>query len=337
MSKIDIVVRWVDDKDQTWQGEKKKYKLLDQDFTEEQVLSDAGEVRYRDWELLKFWFRGVEKYAPWVNKIFFVTCGQKPNWLNTYHPKIRIVNHNEFIPQEWLPTFSSRTIDFNIYRIPDLSEQFVFFDDDMFIINKTQESDFFQNGLPCDSMVFNAITATCVDVINSNIFNDMAVINKYFMKSDFSKKERCTMWFTLKYGKFLYKNLVLAPWSCYLGFQDFHIPEGFLKETYRKLWKYENKWLSETCSHKFRKATDLNQWLIRYWQLADKSFVPRSVNIGKYHELSDNNTIIHDIIRKQKTKLLCINEGKVTNFEKEKQLLQQSFLSIFPNKSKFEV
>lgn len=37
-------------------------------------------------------------------------------------------------------------------------------------------------------MVFNAITATCVDVINSNIFNDMAVINKYFMKSDFSKK-----------------------------------------------------------------------------------------------------------------------------------------------------
>lgn len=133
------------------------------------------------------------------------------------------------------------------------------------------------------------------------------------------------MWFTLKYGKFLYKNLVLAPWSCYLGFQDFHIPEGFLKETYRKLWKYENKWLSETCSHKFRKATDLNQWLIRYWQLADKSFVPRSVNIGKYHELSDNNTIIHDIIRKQKQNYCALMKEKLQTLKKKSNYCNNHF------------
>lgn len=336
MSKIDIVVRWVDDKDVNWRKEKKKYKLLDQGLTIEGEITDDSDFRYRDWELLKFWFRGVEKFAPWVNKVFFITCNQKPGWLNTNHPKLRMVNHEEFIPNKWLPTFSSRTIDFNVHRIPDLSEQFVFFDDDMFFINNTSEQDFFVDGRPCDSMVFNAITATGGDVIDSNIFNDMSIINRHFQKSDFNKTEKRRMWFTPKYGKFLYKNIVLSPWTYYLGFQDFHLPEGFLKETYRKLWNLEGHWLSETCSHKFRKTSDVNQWLIRYWQLAEKNFEPRSIRVGKYFEISDNNDEIHTTIRKQSSKLLCINEGEVSDFEKEKRLLHDSFMCIFPEKSSYE-
>ena len=337
MSSIDIVIRWVDDKDSQWQSEKNKYKILDQGILDvNSAKTSNSDIRYRDWDLLKFWFRGVEKFAPWVRKIFFVTCGQKPDWLNTNHPKLRIVNHEDFIPHQWLPTFSSRTIDFNIFRIPDLSEQFLFVDDDMFIIRETQETDFFRDGLPCDSMVFNAITASYEDIINTNIYNDMAVINKYFKKESFNKRERLKMWFSPKYGKFLYKNIALMPWTYYVGFQDFHLPEGFLKETYRELWKNEEKWLSETCSHKFRKTSDLNQWLIRYWQLAGKKFVPRSVDIGKYYELSDDNTCIHKCIRNQKCKLICINEGFVSNFEKEKILLQEAFMLILPEKSEYE-
>lgn len=338
MSQVDIVLRWVDDTDKEWLSEKRKYKLIDQGITDENVISDTSDIRYRDWNLLRFWFRGVEKFAPWVNKIFFVTCnGQKPSWLKTDHSKLRMVDHKEFIPEEWLPTFSSRTIDFNIYRIPDLSEQFVFFDDDMFIIKPTKDADFFQNGLPCDSMVFNAITAACDDVINTNIYNDMAIINRHFDKSNFNRLERQKMWYTPKYGKYLYKNIVLAPWTYYTGFQDFHLPEGFLKSTYREMWEKENEWLSETCSHKFRKTSDVNQWLIRYWQLVGKKFVPRSVNVGQYYELSDDNTAIVESIRKQKTKLLCINEGNVTDFEAEKKKLQEAFSSILPEKSEYEL
>lgn len=338
MSRIDIVLRWVDDTDQDWQREKRRFKLIDQGITDPTLYMDNSDLRYRDWGLLKYWFRGVEKYAPWVNKLFFVTCnGQKPSWLNTSNPKLRMVDHKEFIPEKWLPTFSSRTIDFNVYRIPDLSERFVFFDDDMFIIKQTEETDFFKDSLPCDSMVFNAITASYEDVINKNIFNNMAIINKYFRKDLFTKKERKSMWYTLKYGKFLYKNLVLAPWTFYTGFQDFHIPESFLKETYRELWDKEGEWLSETCSHKFRKSNDVNQWLIRYWQLAGKKFVPRPVSTGLYYELSDDNTIILDAIRKQKAKLLCINEGIVTDFDGERRKLQDAFNAIFPEKSSYEL
>jgi len=337
MGKTDIVVCWVDDKDKEWRSQKKKYKLAEEGITDTSGVTDDSDYRYRDWDLLKFWFRGIEKYAPWVNKVFFVTCGQKPEWLNTEHPKLRMVNHEDYIPHEWLPTFSSRTIFYNVHRIPDLSEQHVLFDDDTFIVNTTSESDFFVDGRPCDSMVFNPINATSQDIISSNIFNNVSVINKHFSKSDFSKAERRKMWYTPKYGKLVIKNRMLSRWGFYLGFQDFHFPVSILKETYKKVWAAENELVSETCSHRFRKSTDVTPWLMRYWQMAEKNFEPRSVKIGRYFEMSDDNGTILDAIRKQSPKLLCINEGKVTDFEKEKSRIHEAFLSIFPDKSGFEL
>ena len=64
--KIDFVILWVDGSDKNWLEEKNKYS----EKREEDV---DGKIRYRDWDNLKYWFRGVEKFAPWVNKIYFVT------------------------------------------------------------------------------------------------------------------------------------------------------------------------------------------------------------------------------------------------------------------------
>ena len=55
-------------------------------------------------------------------------------WLNTKHPKLNIVCHEDFIPQKFLPTFNSHTIEWNFHRIPGLTEQFVYFNDDMFLL-----------------------------------------------------------------------------------------------------------------------------------------------------------------------------------------------------------
>lgn len=61
--KIDFVLLWVDGSDPQWLEEKNKYS---------EVKSNVNDdiVRFRDWDNLKYWFRSVEKYAPWVNKIF---------------------------------------------------------------------------------------------------------------------------------------------------------------------------------------------------------------------------------------------------------------------------
>ena len=123
---IDFVIIWVDGSDKKWLHEKNKYQ-------KNSINIDAEINRYRDWDNLKYWFRGVEKYAPWVNNIFFVTWGHIPSWLNTNNPKLKIIKHTDFIPKEYLPTFSANPIELNLHRIEELSENFVFFNDDFFV------------------------------------------------------------------------------------------------------------------------------------------------------------------------------------------------------------
>ena len=69
------------------------------------------EERYRNWENLQYLFRGIEKFAPFVNKVHFITEGHLPKWLNVNHPKLNIVKHSEYIPEVFLPTFSAIPID----------------------------------------------------------------------------------------------------------------------------------------------------------------------------------------------------------------------------------
>ena len=84
---IGFVITWVDGSDPVWQAERNKY------VSEKQKShSDiAGDKRYSDNGLLRYWFRGIEQFTPWVRKICFVTYGHLPEWLNLNHPKLNIV------------------------------------------------------------------------------------------------------------------------------------------------------------------------------------------------------------------------------------------------------
>ena len=47
------------------------------------------------------------------------------------------------MPEEYLPTFNSAAIELNLHRIEGLSENFVFFNDDMYLIQDVKPDDFF--------------------------------------------------------------------------------------------------------------------------------------------------------------------------------------------------
>ena len=117
----------MDGVDPAWQEDKRE--CMRQQGMEVKV--DDREERYRDWDILQYWFRGVEKFAPWVRKIHFVTYGHLPKWLNTKNPKLHIVNHEDFIPEKYRPTFNSHVIEWNFHRIHGLSDNFVYFNDDI--------------------------------------------------------------------------------------------------------------------------------------------------------------------------------------------------------------
>ncbi len=337
---IDFIITWVDGNDPEWQLEKAKYKG---------TTGDARANRYREWDTLKYWFRGVEKFAPWVNKIFFVTCGHLPSWLNTDHPKLKIINHKEYIPEKWLPTFSSRPIDMNFHRIKELSSHFVYFNDDMFLINPVEREDFFQRGLPCDAAVQDVVVPKgkddngdklVADSLYTAVFYDTAVLNRNFNKKTVIKANR-RKWFTTLYGKQMIKNILLNDWNYFTGFKTVHLPYSYLKDTYREVWEKEPEILSQACEHKFRTATDVNHYIFSYWQFAKGSFMPRKLSIGSLMSISNDeskNQKIYNVIRNQSKKFICINDQfSGTNFDEVKEALILSFDIILPMKSSFEL
>lgn len=330
---IDFVIPWVDGNDPAWQAERAKYR---------NETGDSRSARFREWGVLHYWFRGVEKFAPWVNKIHFITWGHVPEWLNTEHPKLHIVNHRDYIPEKYLPTFSSHPIELNMHRIDGLAEHFVYFNDDTFVIRPVKETDFFRNGLPCDSAVMkplnmdcHAILPTPVNIVRAE-FNNMFVINHHFKKNTVLKNN-FSKFFTFKYGKFLISTFLMLPYPDISGFHIHHLPTSFLKRTFEEVWKENPEVLDITCQHKFRSSTDVNQWLMEWYQFCQGNFVPVSVSRGKCLHTSDNMNLICDIIKKQKYKFFCCNDSSSdVAFANDVKALQDVFNRIFPTKCSFE-
>lgn len=329
-SKIDFVIIWVDGNDPEWRKEKSKYTP--------EKNTDSRDIRYRDWENLKYIFRGIEKYANWVNNVYFVTCGQTPSWMNTKYEKLKLINHKDYIPNQYLPTFSANPIELNLHRIEELSDQFVFFNDDMFIIDYVKPTDFFYKNKPCESAILNPITPEGKDIMEQVFFNNTMIINKHFNKKE-SIKNNISKWINLKYGKQLLRTLACIGWNNFLGFKYTHLPTSFNKTTFEEIWKEEWEVLDKTSKNKFRSKEDLNQYVIKDWQLASGNFVPRKYNWGKFFEISTHNIDeITNCIEKNKFKTICINDKDIGDkFEEYKNKINNSFQKILPEKSKFEI
>lgn len=333
MDKVDFVLLWVDSNDPKWREQKNKFKNI----SDNNLNND--ENRFRDWDLLKYWFRGVEKYANWVNKIHFVTCGQKPKWLNTNHPKIHIVNHEDYIPKEYLPTFNSNVIQYYLFNIPGISERIVLFDDDQYILKKVKEEDFFVGNKICDEYGENIIfPSVSGDVYPHSLLNNVQCINKHYSKWKVYK-QNFSKYFNIKYGiKNNIKTMCLLPWSFFPGFYNPHICQSYTKKSYELFWDYCKEELKQCSKNKFRKNSDLTTFLIRYISLVEGDFIPRRHSFGKRIELKKKDNSAVNLIKKQKYSVLCINDSSMDiEFEKVKEDLRNAFEQIFPNKSKFEL
>ena len=331
---IDFVITWVDGTDPAWRARKAAH-------AREDLAAASGEYRYRDWGLLRYWFRCVEKNASWVRKIHLVTCGQTPKWLNLDNPKLNLVNHEDFIPSEYLPTFSIRPIELNLHRIEDLAEQFVFFNDDMFCIAPVQQEDFFRNGLPVDLAALNVHCYTMLDPVMLCVVRDVGLVNKYFTMSKSIAANR-RKWLTPKAGAYLARTLVLLKCPRFPGFYVHHCSQPFLKDTYQAIWEAEPALLHDTCMHRFRTSSDVNCWVFKFWQLASGSFVPASA--AKYRYMSINSLEAAQdaaaLIMTSKTPHVCFNDSDALaheEFERCAAIIRSSFEACYPEPSSFEI
>jgi hypothetical protein len=326
---IDFVIPWVDDSDPEWQAEKAKYSP--------NKNSEADITRYRDMRLLHYLFRSIEKFAPWVNKVHFITCGHLPKWMNLKHPKLNFVKHTDYIPQEYLPTFNSNTIILNFHRIPNLAENFVFFNDDMFLLKKVETSDFFVNNMPCDQALMRNMTPYRLH-FSKILFNNIMVINEHFNKHEVIKKN-FFKWFNPSYGIR----------SCFINWQNYrqvkfsdlvntHLLIAYKKSEFEYVWQIENDILHQTCLNKFRSSEDVNDWLIRYFRIMKGEFKPHPINGKVFHLDPCSISEACDAIKKQKYKQICANDYIYNvDFENTQKQVIDAFETIFPEKCSFEV
>lgn len=331
---IDFVVLWVDGNDRQWLAEKARYQG--------KTLDDSNSAnRFRDWGLMPYWFRAVEKFTPWVRRIYFVTCGHVPDFLNLNAPKLVHVRHTDYMPPEALPTFSSHALEMNLHRIPGLAEHFVYFNDDMFIVRPMAETAFFQNGLPCTNG--SEVPLELVgkpEIWQHAVVNNLGIINKHFPKrrqvADHRRKYACKVY---RWQDNLRTRLLEKLYPDYFtGFPNLHAPGPYLKSTFEAVWQAEPELLRSTTLHRFRSADDVNQWVCLWWQSASGQFIPYATSsvVACISERSINGLCAE--ITGQKHDMVCLNDGETpVDFEGLRDRLIQAFETILPEKSSFEL
>lgn len=334
---IDFVITWMDGNDENWRREKRQYE---QGGSTLEGGTDDREERYRDWEQLAYWFRGIEKNAPWVRKIHFVTWGHLPKWLNVNHPKLHIVNHRDFIPEKYLPVFNSNVIEQFMYRIPDLAEHFVYFNDDMFITGRMKPEDFFRDGKPCDMLAFQPVVANPKNPVMSHmLLNNMLVLSKYFNKRENIRKQP-GKYFHIGYPLlyFCYNALELA-FPLFTGLYSIHGTFQFCKSTFEEVWDKERELLEEVATHRFRSKEDVTPYLFREWQKLSGNFYAKNITRHfRYFNVENENSRILKALKNPRIKVICINDANdKIDFEKAKQELLQGFEEILPEKSSYEI
>lgn len=341
MERIDFVLPWVDGKDSRWIIEKAKWegRFSDQISSAEDA---NGIFRFNsEEEMLRYWFRSVEAFAPWVNRIHFITCGQKPVWLKENHPQLNLVNHQDFIPSKYLPTFNSITIEMNLHRIQDLSERFVYFNDDMFLLRPVESSFFFKDSWPV--LINNLRYPDDIGYNNwsRHVFNDYCIVNRSFNieKSIWENRKK---WFNVSLlgYKRARRNLICFLANRTLPVGKFgHFANPHLKSSFEEIWERWPDVLETTCMHKFRTDDQVNQWLAVAWNLAKGCFYPaHEKDRGRMWNISPNNIEEIEVsIRQQLFPQVCLNDSQHnTEPESCSMMISEAFRSILPMKSSFE-
>ena len=336
MEKIDFVLPWVDGADPRWRAEKQRYEA-DEPFAEGDANDDC---RYRDFGLLRYWFRAVERFTPWVNRIFFVTCGQKPEWLDESHPKLRPVDHREFIPQEYLPTFNSNTIELNLFRIGELSERFVLFNDDTFLLRPLPPEFFFRNGdpvLPCDLALprwlgYNLTARVAVN--NSGVL-------RYSMNIERQVWKHWKKFFNVRALGFsrAMKNLTAIAVNRSVIFGAFgHLAQPHLKSAFAEIWDRQPEILDRVSHYRFRRDDGINHWLACGWNMLEGHFYParekrRGVSVNLTGAELDRTC---RTITGRSLPEICINDTNCDDISRLFEKVAEAFETLLPEKSSFE-
>ena len=300
---IDLVYLWVDGNDPKWLEKKNCFM---------KKINTVG--RYQDNQELKYSLRSIEKHLPWIRKIFIVTDDQTPIFLKVNHPKIQIVHHSDIIPRRFLPNFNSRVIEYFMYKIPDLSEKFLYANDDMFVNADLKPSFFFEKGIPIMRMKFypylkceNKIKKTFKLRLNSY---RLAIENAY--------------------------ALIRKKYDVFYPIIQHHNIDAFLKSDFKSTVEdVFSEDLKKMFFNRFRSKTDIQRVLINCKAIATNKGILKYVNREESCRLRVHRKNYMDYITKYNPKLFCLNDTEHAT-ERHRANIEPFLKKMYPKKSTFE-
>jgi hypothetical protein len=307
---IDLVYLWVDGSDPAWLSRKNAFLgIVDSDND----TNCKGRTVSND--ELKYSLRSVEKHLPWIRKIFIVTDQQIPAWLNISNSKIQIIDHTNILPKESLPCYNSVVLEYFLYRIPSLSEHFLYANDDMFFNANLLPSFFFgKDGYP-------------VVRLRRKLFGKWRYVWKQLRGQKLS---------TFRQTILLAAQLVKEKYGKYYSGVPHHNIDAYRKSDYQNaievVFKDE---IIATQQHHLRTINDIQRAAFLYYALAIGHGHLKYVNYFESKRIGVDKKDYEYYFRKYKPSLFCFNDGQsVTDADRQRM---KTFLDrYFPTKSSFE-
>lgn len=327
---IDFIITWVDMNDPQWQAEFRQYS-----GDKGNTRNGVSVARFRDNGWLRYWFRGVAQFAPWVRTIHFVTSSKLPDWLDTSNPKLHIVHHRDFIPERFLPTYNSVVIERYMHKIAGLSRHFVYFNDDFYIIRPVGIERFFLNGLPRDIAVFDYNPSWSQWYVR--IKNNIRIINQHFSKQEVMARYH-DKWFHPGYGFKARWNYLLRFYGKFITLRTPHNAQPYLKDTFDEVWDAAGDELTATSVNRFRALDDYTPELFRTWQICKGNFEPyNTYRDTRMFPLMVRPKQAAKAIAGQRYALVCLNDNvNIRNYDAVIANITNAFQQIMPDKSDFE-
>lgn len=309
---IDLVYLWVDGSDPEWLAKKNKFIEKKTNLN----IEATSKARIIDNDELKYSLRSVEKYAPWIHKIFIVTDEQKPKWLNLKNEKVDIIDIRKIIPSEALPCYNSVIIEHFLFKIPGLSEHFLYANDDMFF-NAKLNPDFF-------------FTSEGIPIIR---------LQRAFLGKWINRTKKVFNIYSNIYRKTIDKVAVLikGKFGTYYSGTPHHNIDAYLKSDYKSVVEkdFRDEILSTITNH-LRSETDIQRIIYLYYALVKNRGKLRYVNRKESCRIRLQKPDFMHFITSYNPKLFCLNDTHRATDEDRKRV--KPFLeALFPKKSEFEL
>lgn len=318
---IDVFVPWVNPNDDSWYSE---YCNACQMHT-----GDKSPQRIRDFGTFRFLLRSIATNMPWVHKIHILlySTSQIPSWLNVADEQIEIHTHSEICK----PSFNQLYFTRYVGNLPSLAEHFIYLCDDQVILNPTNPTDWFVDGIPTDDAMESS-------VISSNPYNEEDLLSQHITADQQIEQN------TLDFFQRIVKNTLFAA-SAASGvlkiYKNYHCGISCIKSEYHHYMSSLNAILDKMFDNFwFRNDNQVvPHWLYRYIRLSLGNYAHVDPSKRKYREIIDANV---GFIRADKLAgytVCCLNDilGDDTEFDAAKTAVTAVLTELFPAKSKYEV